>query len=263
MTQAPQTAGLERRTGLALWRQIADRIRSQYIAPPGADGARLPPETELADQFRVNRHTVRAAISALVGEGVLRSEQGRGTFVVRPPRLAFPIARRTRFSQGLEGQARDRRIRLISSASESANEDVAAALGIPAGTTALRLETVGEADGVAVSRATTWFEASRFAGLAGIFEKTGSITSALARFGIADYVRRSTTIEARNASTQDIADLGLAAGAVVLVTRAVNTDLAGQPLQYSLTRFPADRVTLQVDYADLPAANNSMENRHE
>ena len=35
----------------------------------------------LAERYGVNRHTVRSAISALVQEGVLRAEQGRGTFV--------------------------------------------------------------------------------------------------------------------------------------------------------------------------------------
>ncbi len=216
----------------------------------------MPPETDLATQFQVNRHTVRVAIAALVSEGILRSEQGRGTFVIKPARLAFPIARRTRFSQGLEGQARDRRTRLMGSTVEPATDEIATALAIPAGTLSLRLESVGEADGIPVSRATAWFDASRFAGLAAIFEKTGSITAALARFGIADYVRRSTTIEARTASNQDIDDLRLSAGAVVLVTRAINTDIEGRPLQYSLTRFSADRVSLQIDYSDAPETKN-------
>ncbi len=252
MTSRQSEIDLERRTGVALWRQIADRIRSEFVASPGLENMRLPPETELAVRFSVNRHTVRAAIAALVGEGVLRSEQGRGTFVVRPARLSYPIARRTRFSQGLEGQVRDRRSRLIGSSSEPANEELAAVLEIPAGTMLVRLETLGEADGVAISRVTSWFEAARFAGLAAIFEKTGSITKALARFGIEDYLRKSTAIEARHASPQDIADLGLSAGAVILVTRALNTDTVGKPLQFSLTRFCADRVTLNIDYADAP-----------
>ena len=41
--------------------------------------------------FGVNRHTVREAIASLVHEGVLRSEQGRGTFVEQRRRFAYPI----------------------------------------------------------------------------------------------------------------------------------------------------------------------------
>ncbi|MFZ2099583.1 MAG: GntR family transcriptional regulator, partial [Oricola sp.] len=79
---------LERKTGVALWRQIADLIRSDIAAGVAAESGRLPPEMELAKRYGVNRHTVRAAIAALEQEGVLRSEQGRGTFVRRRTRLS-------------------------------------------------------------------------------------------------------------------------------------------------------------------------------
>src|SRR6187399_2465806 len=98
-------AQVERRSGVALWRQIADRIRIDIAA--GVFGeSRLPPETELSLRFGVNRHTVRAAIAALIQEGVLRAEQGRGTFIERKQRLAYPIGVRTRFSEGLQGQTK-------------------------------------------------------------------------------------------------------------------------------------------------------------
>jgi DNA-binding transcriptional regulator YhcF (GntR family) len=138
---------LERRSGVALWRQIADQIR--LLAASGAleaDG-RLPPELALAERFGVNRHTVRSAIAQLVREGALRSEQGRGTFAVRPKRLAYPIATRTRFSTGLEGQAKERKARLLAHAEEPAEPRVAEALEIEPGAPVVRLETVIEADG--------------------------------------------------------------------------------------------------------------------
>ena len=93
---------MERRSGVALWRQIADQIR---LAIGSGEFARrrLPPELALAARFGVNRHTVRGAIAALVQEGVLRAEQGRGTFVEQRKRFAYPIGARTRFSEGLRG----------------------------------------------------------------------------------------------------------------------------------------------------------------
>lgn len=44
-------------------------------------GNKIPSENELAEKFRMSRHTVRRAISELVNEGVLITNQGRGTFV--------------------------------------------------------------------------------------------------------------------------------------------------------------------------------------
>ena len=235
-----------RRSGVALWRQIADRIRQAIGSGAlGADG-RLPPEQALSERFGVNRHTVRSAIAALVQEGVLRAEQGRGTFVETRRRLSYPIAARTRFSEGLEGQARDPHSVLLLHAVESASGRVSEALGLPPGAPVLRLESMGEADGRPVSRATSYFDVSRFAGLEAAFARSGSITAALREFGVSDYVRRSTLVSARHADSADLADLGLSPGAIVLVTVAINETLDGSPLQFSETRFAADRVELSV-----------------
>lgn len=45
-------------------------------------GEMLPPETELAERFGVNRMTVRKALNKMVVEGMVVREQGRGTFLV-------------------------------------------------------------------------------------------------------------------------------------------------------------------------------------
>ena len=236
---------MERRNGIALWRQIADQIR--FAIGSGEFGERLPPELVLASRFGVNRHTVRGAIAALVQEGVLRAEQGRGTFVEERKRFAYPIGARTRFSEGLEGQARDRRGTLLRHSTEPADARTAEALKLAAGSTVIRLETLSEADGRPVSRATSFFDAARFDGIDRAYAKSGSITAAFRDFGVADYFRRSTLISARHAEAGDLADLKLSPGAIVLVTVYVNVDPDGAPIQYSETRFAADLVELSVN----------------
>ena len=154
----------------------------------GADG-RLPPEFALSERFGVNRHTVRSAIAALVQEGVLRAEQGRGTFVESRKRLSYPISARTRFSTGLRDQTKDRRSTLLADAVEAASDRVGEALGLRAGASVIRLETLSEADGRPVSRATSWFDAQRFAG----FENS---TQAPARSRRASRPSALTTISA-------------------------------------------------------------------
>lgn len=243
---ARASKGMERKTGVALWRQIADRLRHGIAAGDFGEGSRLPPETALAERFGVNRHTVRGAIAALVQEGVLRAEQGRGTFVERRRRLSYPIARRTRFSEGLRDQTQDRRGHLLSQAREEADARVAAALRLDPGAPVLRVDTMSEADGRPVSRATSWFDAVRFDGIGEAIGETGSITLAYRRHGVEDYFRQSTVISARHADADDLAALRLAPGAIVLVAVAVNVDVEGRPIQFSETRFAADRVELAV-----------------
>ena len=128
--------------GVALWRRIADAIRLDIVGGKLATGDRLPGEVELAKRFDANRHTVRRALAALQEEGVVRAEQGRGTFVDSARRLSYRIGRRTRFSENLAGQARQLSSELLSSRLENASAAVAAALGIKPGAKVMRLETL-------------------------------------------------------------------------------------------------------------------------
>lgn len=242
-------AGLQRGVGVALWRQIADGIRQGIANGLADENGRLPPESQLAERFGVNRHTVRAAIAALAHEGVLQSEQGRGTYVRRQKRLVFPIGERTRFSAGFGGQARETRSEMISHVREPASEPIASALGLQPGEMLIRIEARGAADGVPVSRSTSWFSAERFAAMPEAYARTGSITKALAECGIEDYRRASTRVEARHADEADTRDLKLAPGAIVIITHSLNTDLEGRPIQSSMTRFAADRVELVIESA--------------
>ena len=240
-------ARLQRGLGVALWRQIADGIRSGLAEGLADASGRLPPESELAIRFGVNRHTVRAAIAALAHEGVLHSVQGSGTFARRRKRLVYPIGARTRFSAGFEGQTRDRQTQLLDHAREAAGAEVADALGIAVNDEVMRLDLRGTADGMPVSRATSWFAAVRFPTIVATYLETRSVTAALAALGVNDYLRASTGVEARHADEADASELQLAPGAIVLVTRALNVDRDGAPVHFSITRFPADRVELVID----------------
>jgi GntR family transcriptional regulator of arabinose operon len=60
---------------------ILDQIRSGVLRP----GDRLPSEVEIADRFGVSRMTANKSILALVQDGWLVREKGRGTFVASSP----------------------------------------------------------------------------------------------------------------------------------------------------------------------------------
>ena len=232
---------------MALWRQIADRIRASINQGDFDEMGMVPPETALALQFGVNRHTVRSALAALAQEGIVRAVQGRGTLIERKEQLNFPISKRTRFSQGIGDQVRESSSVLVATRDEVANAEVARWLKLAPGANVIRLETLGSADHRPVSRATSWFPADRFAGIAEIYKATGSITKAFRELGVADYVRVVTEITAAHAEEGDLADLELSPGAIVMTTRALNADLDGVLVQYSISRFAADRVRFTVE----------------
>jgi len=234
------------RGGVALWRRIADEIRLDIIGGKISSGEQLPTEAALAQRFSANRHTVRRALAVLAEEGVVRAEQGRGTFVNQARRLSYRIGRRTRLSEGLAGQVQDMHGELLSSRHENASASVARGLGLRPGARVVRLERLSHVDGRPLSRGTSWFPYQRFPTIDQVFAQTGSITQAFAELGVADYARRSTRISARYGTPDEIRDIALVPGSVLLVTEIIDVDAEDRPIQYALTRFPADRLELVV-----------------
>lgn len=232
--------------GVALWRRIADAIRLDIIGGKLASGDRLPTEAVLAERFSANRHTVRRALAALADEGVVGAEQGRGTFVRSARRLSYPIGKRTRFSEGLAGQARSLTTRHLGDRLENASASVAKALGLHAGAKVVRIEGTSSADGTPLTRSTTWLAYRRFPDFAQRLIALTSFTATFASYGIADYARASTRISARHADVEETQALNLSAGAILLVSEAIDEDAAGQPISYALSRFPAERMELVV-----------------
>ncbi|MBB6508090.1 GntR family phosphonate transport system transcriptional regulator [Rhizobium soli] len=238
---------VQRQSGVALWRQIADRIRTAIANGDYDATGKVPPEISLAAEFGVNRHTVRSALAALAQEGIVRAVQGRGTLIERKERLNFPISRRTRFSEGIGDQAKEKEGLLLAASEESATPDLASRLQLAVGAAVIRLETLRKADRRPVSRATAWFPAERFAGIAEAYRDSGSITAAFTALGLTDYLRVSTEVTAVHADSGDLADLELSPGAIMLVTRALNADADGVPVQYAISRFPADMVQFTIE----------------
>lgn len=230
--------------GVTRWRQIADSLVHDVVEACFADG-RLPTEPELAARFGVNRHTVRRAIGTLVDQGLLRVEQGRGTFVA-DGHIEYLVGRRTRFSANLAREGYEPGHRLIGSAHGEADTATAHDLGLRLGAPIVEIETLGYADGVPVSYALHRFPADRFAALPDAFAATLSITAALAACGVADYTRRVTRLLARMPSEIEALHLEQPLSRPVLQTDAVNIDPEGVPIQRSVTLFSGDRVQMVV-----------------
>ncbi len=62
--------------------QAAARLREQITGGHWPVGTKLPGETTLAKELGVGRSTLREALRALAGAGLVRARQGAGVFVV-------------------------------------------------------------------------------------------------------------------------------------------------------------------------------------
>lgn len=72
---------VERGSGIPVGTQLSWKLQSRIQDGTFAPGERLPSVRDLAREAGVNVNTVRAVYGRLEDEGLLVSEQGRGTFV--------------------------------------------------------------------------------------------------------------------------------------------------------------------------------------
>lgn len=226
----------------AMWTRIretlAEDIRSGRLAP----GDQLPTEPELAERFSAGRHSVRRAIVALAKEGKLSVQQGRGTFVGSEPRLTYSIGRRTRLHRNLLPQGCTVSSELLGAARIEAPDHVSRALAIQprAGVIASQRRTL--ADSLPIAFGTAYHAADRFADFTQRRDVLGSTTEAYKSYGIADYFRAETELQARPASPEEAKMLRQHPDLSVIVIRAVDTETDGTPLAYSEVIWAAGRV---------------------
>jgi GntR family phosphonate transport system transcriptional regulator len=226
-----------------VWRQIRDRLEARILDGTWAPGERLPTELALASEFGVNRHTVRRATASLIEQGLLRAEQGRGTFVQENV-LDYPIGKRTRFTETVERQNRSRGRRIVETGTVKANAKIAAALGLVRNRPVIHLRSIAEVDGKPVSISDDYFSKAQFPDMAKHARETLSITASLAHCGIADYFREITRVTTRLARREEAELLKQPPKRPVLVTESIDVDDNGKPVAFGITLWAGDRVQL-------------------
>ncbi len=242
MTAVPTSPTLPRH-GTTLWRQIAAALEAEIAGGTRPPGGRLPTEAQLATRFAVNRHTVRRAIEDLQRQGLVRVEQGRGSFVAEDV-LDYAVSARTRFSETIRRHNREPSGRILGLHDIAADPAIGAALGLAPGSRVIRLERLGLADGRPVTLGTHCFPAARFPDLLARLETAATISAALAAAGVSDYRRQTTRVTARLPQPHEADLLQMTRSRPILVTESINVDQNGAIVEFGVARYPTPRVQI-------------------
>ena len=73
--------GVDFESGVPIYMQLVDRIKQMVASGQLQPGQQLPTMRQLAADLRINYNTVGRAYSLLDQEGVISTQQGRGTFI--------------------------------------------------------------------------------------------------------------------------------------------------------------------------------------
>lgn len=219
----------------ALVRQaLAERVGALEV------GVRLPSEPELCAEFAVSRITLRHAVDGLIASGMLRREQGRGTFVAgTAARFRYP----ERFADKITGFYGQQRAEGNSVTSvidgqrvERAGSAVATALGLEAGEPVVVLERRRSVNGALHHHAVSYVSADRLPAVADHdFTDASLLLFIQAMYGVE--VERNDIVVSLGVPPLRVAELiGLELGETALVATTTLFDRRG-PIVYGTAHF--------------------------
>ena len=236
---------LNRESNTALYRQLKAWIQGELERGAWVRGAQLPSERALVAEYGVSRVTVRQALRELVQEGLLESVPGKGFFVAERPSFSLHGL------VSLSALAREREMTALSRVLEARKLAATAALArqleVPVGVPLLHIVRVRLLDGVPMSVQALWLPERRCRGLLDEdLEKISLFEVLRERFGIA-FARAESAISARLVTPEEQRLLELEPGAAVLTIDQRTLDVAGEPVELSLSvhhpeRFPVNLV---------------------
>lgn len=238
--------GLDRSSPVPLYYQVAQALEAAI-----SDG-RLPPgtlfenEILLAEQLGLSRPTVRRSLQYLVDKGFLVRRRGIGTRVVQP-KVRRPIGLSSLY-EDLRAAGQTPATQVLSLDVRPADDEVAAALGLPVGdavTSVVRLRSAGAQP---IARMTNHLPHA----VPGIAD--GVTAEALARRGLYEVLRdlgiqlhaADQSIGARVATAEEARLLGERRGAALLTMHRTAYDDHGRAVEYGSHVYAASRYSFEL-----------------
>lgn len=246
MSAAQISNQTQKRGRTPIWKAIANALRMDIAEHRYRAGDKLPTEAALSERFGVNRHTVRHALSTLVEEGLVHTRRGAGAFVKSVP-AEYPLGKRMRFHQNLRQAGRLPSKRNLSLETRPATGEEAERLQLAKGDLICVKHGLSLADGQPIAISESHFPEARLPGLAKALGEETSVTKALAKVGVSDFTRASTRIRAVLADATQALRLQVQEGAPLLYSTGLDVDEDGVPVEYGMTWFCGERMTLTLD----------------
>jgi DNA-binding GntR family transcriptional regulator len=234
---------------------LYERVR-QSIASSLADGTftpgdKLPSESRLAEEFGVNRLTVRRAIEELARAGALESRQGSGTYV-SPSIIRLPLSQRlssdslvARLTSQIAEQGltyEDVLLRAVKLNTSNLN----AALELPPGPL-WRVDNALVVNGSAWMWSSSWFPRRLLKDPAGNWDRVTGLYGQLNQvMGEPRPVWRAISADA--ATIEDAEILGIRASSPVLVRDGLTAGEGGEAMLRISRRARMDRVSYVLRY---------------
>jgi len=123
---------------IPLYHQLTEELRENIESGEWPSNSLVPSETQLCQEYKVSRGTVRQALAQLVREGLLYRKRGKGTFVAEP-KMAQQLNVFRSVAQDLEGKGLKPYAQVIQKIKIAPNSFIKNILGLKEGEMVLKI----------------------------------------------------------------------------------------------------------------------------
>ncbi len=237
---------LRRQDAVPLYHQLFLSLRDEIVSGARPDGTAVPTEHALSERFGVSRITAKRALDELAEHGLVERRRRIGTRVTYKAALPPIEANIDQAVESLLAFGRNTGVRVSELELAPADDAVAEALQVAAGTKVLRAVRIRSRDLLPLGRITSFTPAD----LAPVLTRR-----ALTRTPMLELLRASgarigsgrQTISALSADPELAAALELEPRAAVLRIDRQVFDVSGRPLLLTIAHYRAARYRLRVD----------------
>lgn len=252
-----------------MYLRISEDLRRRIEAKELLPGEQLPTEVELREHYEASRNTIRDAIKLLIGNGLVETRPGQGTYVVEKmdpfvttlsadPGTGAPGGDGGAYLSEVSEQNREAFASLPQIGIQKAAGLIAARLRIPEGTSVISRHQLRFIDGTPWSMQTSFYPldfvtrgADRLIGADDIQEGMAQYLAdalGLKQVGYRDWI----TVRVPNSAEADFLKIPTDGRVQVFELLRVAFDGAGTPMRVTVTIFPTDRNQFIVNVGDVP-----------
>jgi len=240
-----RTETLDKQLPIPLYHQLKAIVLGQIEAGELKPNDRLPAEEEMATQYGVSKATVRQALQELALAGLVRREQGRGTFVTEP-RLDHGPRELNSFTQEMGKHGLRPNSRVLAQEEVAADASVAEKLQLAPGDRVFRLRRLRLADGEPMGLQTAYIAQDLAPNLAAENFERDSLYEVFEKYGLVPSRARETHF-AVLLGPEDAELLGAAEGSPGMAAERVTFLSSGRPLELVHSVMRGDRYKIILD----------------
>jgi GntR family transcriptional regulator len=236
---------------LPLYQQIYDILHKNIMQGKWKPDFMIPPESELIEQYKVSRITVRTVLDMLAKEGLVRRERGRGTFVSGLS-LEHALTHIISFTEDMRTRGFEAHTRMIAAGLMPANAYIASKLGIAEGEELVHLDRLRIASDTPMCVENSYLVHRYCPGILKYDFSRHSLREVKAREYNLKWASARQTMQAILATPELAEQLSIPRKAPLLFIERVSFSQNNLPVEFLQAYYRADRYTM---YCELKGSN--------